>query len=277
MSVNLNNRLTKKYFDHILTQVETLVNQGDGPLIIYLEGGHFNYAFGADDFSQNTLLDAITLGEHLIYRHKKSVKLVYGILVDDLGLACSEDSCLLESASEKQIGNSLPEEIEKILSRSRLIKRDRIQIFSERTTKNRAISSLKKKLKAKPDCLIQKSNNSDEEIYLSIPNKSDIFLCKRQQNVYNIRCPGIMGHHYADVIMKMRKRFFHASRFMIIDWSEIMDRNKVIQGKTVLQHVFDSHNRDEIEVTIYNIFFGDDEGLLTEHHYIPMALKEEVI
>jgi hypothetical protein len=277
MSVDLEYMLTKKYFNHIITQVENLVNQGDGPLIIYLEGGHFNHAFGADDFSQNSLLDAISLGEYLISRYQKSVKLIYGILVDDLGLACSADSCSIASISEKPVAHTLPKEIEHILSSSRFIKRDRVQVFSERTTKNRAISSLKKKLKNKPECLIKKINHEDEEIYLSLPNESDIFLCRRQPHAYNIRCPGIMGHHYSDVVMEMRKRFFNASRFMIIDWSETMDRNKITQGTKVLQHVFDAYKRDGIEVTIYNLFFGDDEGLLTEHHCCSLALEEDVI
>ena len=111
------------YHSSLEVIIENSYATSTGKLVVYLEGGHFNRQFGADEFALNTLSDAVAFGKKLISKYQKNIKLVYGILVDDLGIACSEDSCTLpqlEKISEPQTAGELPEEIEFFIQKNTL-------------------------------------------------------------------------------------------------------------------------------------------------------------
>ena len=113
-------------------------------VIVYLEGGHYNSNYGPDDFSINSFHEAIYLSKQIIKKHKKSVKLAFGLLIDNLGLNCSNNNVCDIKTTNNVNELELNQDIEKIISINKIIKRDRFILFNERTTKNRAIDSLKK-------------------------------------------------------------------------------------------------------------------------------------
>jgi hypothetical protein len=232
-------------------------------MVIYLEAGHFNNRFGVDDFAINTLNDSIALGRILIKKYQKNVRLVYGILIDDLGIACSDESCTLSSlpANEKISQAGLPDELEEIITTSSLIKRDRLMIFSERTSKNRAIDTIKKQIKNNNDSILIKEAEEYSEINVSTNEWGTFMLARRQGSVFTAKCPAIISQHYKDVAIKLRQRFFELNDFVIIDWSDASDKTKVLQGSSAFPVICDSA---PLQTSIINVFFGDDEGELTE-------------
>ncbi|ACS86970.1 hypothetical protein [Musicola paradisiaca] len=252
------------YFDEVMLFVDSCFQHDDGKLVVYLEAGHYNHRFGVDDFSLNTLNDAVEFGYQLIKKYQKNVKLVYGILIDDLGMACSDHSCTLTPASEpsqEKGGADLPDEIDIFIAANPLIKRDKLMIFSERTSKNRAIESIKKKIKQGSEGLMINDDEAGSEIKIALGKETPFLFARRQGEVFTAKCPAIISQHYKDVVMKLKQRFFESNNFIIIDWSEISDRTKVIQGKSALPIIQDD---DLVNLTIVNVFFGDDEGQIVD-------------
>lgn len=256
----------KQYLDTVMTLIHGYCQKSHGKVAIYLEGGHFSPSFGADDFSINTLNYAITLGSMIIKKYQRDIKLTYGILIDDLGLACSEDSCSVlptktTNSTQDSVGSELPNEIESILSNSKLIKRDKVLIFSERTSKNRAIDRIKKIIKNDNHPFILDEKETHTEIKLMDQNHSFV-MARRQGHTFTAKCPAIMSQHYKDVLSKIKQRFADVTDIIIIDWSDLADKNKVTQGRFALSAIQDSDQN--INHSVINIFFGDDDGEITQ-------------
>ncbi len=258
----------KNYYQTLLQQIEnTLDFEPKKPVIVYLEAGHFNPAYGADDFAKNSLSDAIQFGTKLIQQYGKKIRIVFGILIDDLGLQCGSDVCEI-NAKPADTDNTLPQEIESILATSKLIKRDRLLLFSEKTTKNRAINRLKKRLTIGDSSIrvLTPSDDGKSKIMMKLNETGEeILLSNKLDHVFGIKCPGIMGQHYDDVLSKLKERFFESSVFHIIDWSEIMDETKVTHGARAFTNVFNTYaSPNVLSASVTNIFYIDDEGLLSK-------------
>lgn len=253
----------KPYFNAIMNSIESCYNNSNGKMVVYLEGGHFNSGFGADDFSLNTLKDAVEIGSKILKKYSKNIKLAYGILIDDLGMACSEDVCTI--AEKNNINNNkisnLPQELESIFANSKFIKRDKILIFSERTSKNRSINSIKKILKNENKIFTIEDYDEHSEIKICT-GETSFLLARRQGHIFTAKCPAIMSQHYIDVIDKLKNRFSEIEKFIIIDWSDISDKNKVTQGKFALSVIREKN--ELINSSIINVFFGDDDGNIVQ-------------
>lgn len=263
MSLSIEGNHERSYFCEILSYVDECCHKSTGTMVIYLEGGHFNHRFGVDEFSVNTLRDAIFLGKALIRKYPKKVRLVYGILIDDLGISCSEDLCTVNSAPiNERKEQELPHELEKVIAETELIKRDKLMLFSERTSKNRAISTIKKKINH--DSIIVTQHGLDNEVNIKTSSLGIFMLARRKGHVFTAKCPAIISQHYKDVMLKLTQRFFKANSFVIIDWSDASDKTKVLQGVSSYS-IF----KDEplCETTIINVFFGDDEGAFVDVCY----------
>lgn len=260
MSLSCIDHAVSSYIEPLLSSIDDNYKNSEGKLVVYLEAGHFNTGFGVDDFCLNSLKDAVHIGSILIKKYNKNIKLVYGILADDLGLSCADEQCTITPVISQQSVASLPEELEAFIGASKLIKRDKLMIFSERTSKNRAIDTIKKSIKNGCDGLILTENGNYDEIKVRAPDDSEFLLAKRQGSTFIAKCPAIISQHYKDVLLKLRQRFFECDHFLIVDWSDLADRNKISQGKIALQVLQGGLSREKVTVDITNVFFGDDEG-----------------
>jgi hypothetical protein len=72
------------YENEVLELLDDIIDVPARPVIL-LEDGHYNPVTGADKFSIVTLRAALGVGEHLIEHFGKRLRLVFGILVDNLG------------------------------------------------------------------------------------------------------------------------------------------------------------------------------------------------
>lgn len=244
----------KKYLEKTINNIRSI--ESESKLVVYLEAGHYSPKTGATDFSEHSFLDAIFLAKSLIREYGKNIKIVFGVLVDDLGLVCGGGTCQMGTA---QTTSSKPFDdlIEQLIADEAIIKRDRVLRFSERTTKNRGIETLRKLMKREHPNLVV--STEDDCSVMQFQNQADkpIVLARKRADAVSIQCPGIMNQHYSDVLQALRKRFFESDNFVIIDWSELYDESKVRNG---VDAFFQFMAPTDVNCHISNIFFGDDEG-----------------
>ncbi len=259
--------LEKDYIDETVALIEEFIDDQSSSVIM-LESGHFNPEIGPSRFSHQSLNDALDLGSALIRLFPKRLRLVLGILVDDLGIpfATQPGACSGQHYSPCM----LPEGIQQILRASHIVKLDRFLIASERNAKNRAIDQLKRLLDTGPEpderMVVDRTDDDVRRLLLQQESQSNIHLATLNRHTATAHCPAIMGQHYADCFRTIQKRFPKAERLLIIDWSEMMDRWKVISGSKTCVDLLLPDTIEQPERGIINIFFGDDAGELYRLH-----------
>ncbi len=247
------------YRDDLITPLSALIAD-DGPTAFFLEGGHFDPRFDVTPFARRTLRDALEVSGELIKRFGRKVRIVLGVLVDDLGLDCGDDVCSPNSATVSSPSGSLPDALEAILSASHIVKRERVLVSSERNAKNRGIARLKRML-ASSESLRQERRLDAERI--TIDAGRSVLLAEVHGASWSVKCPMVMAQHYLDVAAKLRQRFPAGPRLVLVDWSEMLDRPNVVAGADVA--VFMA--RDDGPFNVFNVLFGDDEGEICRIHH----------
>ncbi|MBY0461675.1 MAG: hypothetical protein K2Q34_00640 [Alphaproteobacteria bacterium] len=264
----------KEYVQNILKNVEEKIVK-NGRSVVFLEAGHFKLGKGADQFALNSLNDALFLGKLLIKKFKKDIRLVFGILIDDLGQGCSETGCSINIPEPSKNREILPSEINLLFEKDPFIKQERVLLFFEKTAKNRSIKYLKKAIQDERDYLtVENTEDQHRNLYFYNQSMEKVLLAKRKNEIFNAYCPSIVGQHYVDICSKLKERFLHTNNFMIIDWSEIMDKPKVTNGAQALKHVFRIDSLENMQLDIINVFFMDSEGQFYE---IEKTLVEDVV
>jgi hypothetical protein len=261
--------LNKPYFDDVMQSIREAISN-NVQAVVYLEAGHFDPRYGATEFSRISLEDALQLTKILIKEFGRNIKIVLGILVDDLGLECSADACTIPLNQPKPVedkATALPNELEDILSSSLLVKRDRIILSSEKTCKNRGLLKLKKLLKsASYEGIISllKDDAGMTRVSFKDSEQNDILLAEFSGSIWKAKCPTIMGQHYIDCFVKIQQRFNHIQKLIIIDWTEMLDYSKVTAGSQAAMKVFKTEGLNNLDLEIYNIFFCDNIGEIYE-------------
>ena len=257
--------MEKNYFHDLSTTVRELI--GDSKAVILLEAGHFDPRHGATEFSKETLRDALFMIRSLVKEYGKSVRIILGILIDDLGLECGETACTITpGATRPGSTDEIPQELEEIL-KSPYVKRDRLLISSERTCKNRGLLTLKKLLKTdtfEDKISLIPTPNQDTKVFFEDSELNQILLSEFSGAIWKAKCPTIMGQHYVDCFAKMIERDREAEKLIIIDWSERLDIPKVTAGSQAAFKVFVSESTQQLSLHIVNIFFSDDAGEFCE-------------
>ena len=253
----------KEYLEEVLSIVRKQVCAHECT-VVFLEAGHFKLNTNVETFSTQSLEDAVCLGKYLINTFKKQVRVVFGILVDDLGQECGIDKCsvsVLTNNDQTAVDRAIPKPLLDILKQEqRYVKLDRVLLFSEKTAKNRSIKHLKNAISSYATNVITEGEQGDVDVYCANQPYGRILLAKKKDKTFNAYCPSIMGQHYADVFAKLAERFFERSCFITIDWSEMMDNSKVLSGTQAFKRVFCNTPSKKMTLTIINIFFADDKG-----------------
>lgn len=246
----------RDYHEKLIQRLKLFVDNKKSP-VVFLEAGHYDPRFGPTTFSYESLKESIAVGEDIIKNFGKKVKVVFGILIDDLGLNCGKEGCSI--TSQPLVEECDIREIENIFASSRFIKRERVLNFSERTAKNRAIASLRKLLKAKSPKVSTRTGSMTESLSFELLSGESVLLAERQDSIYRAKCPSIMGQHYLDCLSKIRQRFTNMSNLIIVDWSQMLDFSKVTAGAEATYSVFLEPERHS-EIEILNVFYLDECG-----------------
>lgn len=252
-------KIEQEIFDRI---EEYVVLNGIQPLTIYLEGGHFDPRKKVDAFAVNTLRFSLNVANNLIYKHKKKVRLVLGILVNNIGFGCDTDSCDIgPNASNEQETVNIPEELQEVLNAYAIYKSEKLIISNEVNLKNRGIRTLRKNL----DRYIESKQISLEsgetaKIY-HIDDGDNFLLAEESSGNWTAKCTTIMGQHYADLFLRLHQRFPENKDFMLVDFSEMFDKHKVGSGKKACFSLFLKPELTKNNNRIMNVFQWDTEGM----------------
>jgi len=239
------------------------------PTVLFLEGGHYDPRLGADAFAVHSLRAAVMLAEHAIKTYGRRIRVVLGVLINDLAMACDESHCNIPlSIAPVSSSGPLPQLLEDVFAASPFVKRHRVQIYSERNAKNRGIKKLKRLLGSSatmpPPCLRAIHKQADEvSIYFESIDGQDIRLAKQSSSLWSALCPLVMSQHYTDVIHNLEQRFADSYPILLVDFSQVADRNKVMRGAELALRLFVPQASEPR--AILNVFYADDDG---EHGFI---------
>lgn len=230
---------------------------------VLLDCGHFDSVDGVDDFSINTTKIAVDMFNLSEKKRRKGVKFLFPILIDDVGMQCSEDAmmCLPKSVMAIPQRVKVPSEIEAIIEKTIGFRNDRLKLFSEKTARNRGIQYFRKSLtdtvQKKSFYIKQQDKDSVSKLFCVLPNGTSVLMADMTtKSTWSGHCPLLMGMHYRDITMWALKRFPHAKAVSIIDFSLYADRGKVNAGAAVAFGAAD----DLLQLqTITNICFADED------------------
>lgn len=234
------------------------------PLTMVLEGGHFNAEDGAELFAIETLRSALVVGETLIRSYGKRVRIMYSILVNDLGMACGKDFCTILQQRAKHQGDALPPQLETMLKGNRFVKRDRVVIATEKHSRNRGLKLLKTHLEHDLNetgtPLVIRTLDHRSTFMLQTEDGYEVEIAIREGKQWTVKCPLIMAGHYRELIDKARQRCIGDSAVAIVDFSELSDRGKVTRGTELALRVFGASDDQDRPVSILNVFWANDSG-----------------
>lgn len=258
--MKLAKRELKDFGNDVMRKVEQLIiSNPQEPLVIYLEGGHYNPSHGINEFSVNSLIFSLDIANNLIAEFKEKIKIVLGILINNLGQVCGDTFCSKDS-SEQSISD-LPSEYHNIFKEYRIVKTDRIIISNEINAKNRAVKYLKNNLDNYIDNSLIEIEDQDQlkKIFYS-HDRNRFLLAETDYKKWIAKCPSIMGQHYADILLTLHKRYPKYKQNLIVDFSEAYDFHKVISGSEAGLNLFLKQELCLKEIEIMNVFLWDDSG-----------------
>ena len=265
---------TYSYRDDLMTRLSPLI-VNEGPTVFFLEGGHFDPRFGVTSFAERSLTDAVDVGHELIACFGRRVRIVFGVLVDDLGLDCGGSICATEPGAEAAdiADGEIPGALDSILAASRIVKRARVIVSSERNAKNRGIERLKRKLASSryalqgtgsPESLQQVQDDSGESIIMDLGRA--VVLAEVRNGTWTAKCPMIMAQHYLDIALRIHQRFPARPRIVLVDWSEMLDQSNVATGAQVAVRIA---YEEGTSLDVMNVFLGDEDSGISRIHHVP--------
>jgi hypothetical protein len=236
----------------------------DAPIAIVIEGGHFNLGSGPDRFAEFSLRCGLTIGRRLISYFGRKIRVIYSVLIDDLGMDCDPQGCSVRTDDIQPSDRSLPPELEVILQRDRFVKRDRVIVATERHSRNRGLKQLKRLLQNKPDMLEDVLTVEDQDGSTSYVMKADdgvtVQVASHVESRWTIKCPLIMAAHYAELVAKVGERFGPAYAVAIVDFSDVSVRGKVARGAELALRALIPAANATCHCSILNVFWGDEIG-----------------
>ncbi|HVZ11687.1 MAG TPA: hypothetical protein VG965_01535 [Patescibacteria group bacterium] len=249
----------------LLDTVRSVASGSDGNRrnIVYIEGGYYDTRFGPTDFSFNTLNSATQTANELIKKEYNITRVSLGVLINNIGISCGEDVCVIPTAREMkpdQNDATVPDSLEEILKNTKIQKSDQI-VTNERTLRNRGIRTARIIADNEKEYAIEKDiNNKGETLYNIMIDGKKIPLAIRKDEKWAARCPLIMGQHYSDLYIKFAKKYGKNVGQILIDMSDMYDRHKVNNGAKVAFLILKSiYGYDTSNLKIINFSFGDDE------------------
>lgn len=238
--------------------------------IVYLEGGYYDTRFGPQDFSINTLSTAISVAEEVIKRKYKVIRVILGVLVNNIGIVCGDDVCVIPNKKndvENENVLKLPEILNKMLKKSKVTKNDPVILTNEKTLRNRGLRIVKKIVNEPKKYNIVMDKNKEREALCSVLIDGEkIPLTIKRGKTWSARCPLIMGQHYVDLYIKISKKYGQDINLLVIDMGEMYDRHKMNNGaKVALVLLHKMYGLDAGNLKIANFSFQDDQLMNFEY------------
>ena len=206
--------------------------------VVVLDCGHFDSVLGMDEFSIATTEMATLLFDRAEALRRKSLKIVFSVLLDDVGMSCDVDAMVcLPKATQAVSRVVVPDEIEKVLGRTAGFRKERLKLFSEKTARNRGIQFYRKhldRLIAHPRFSIEEAANGKRQLLFADNQGNKLLMADlTTDSLWTGHCPLLMAMHYRDVATWANKLFSGDRSTYIIDFSLSHDRGKVNGGAQI--------------------------------------------
>ncbi len=213
--------------------------------------GYFDISTGIDDLAMESLKAGLRLGEEIQRTYNLSRKPAYTVIVNDLGMDCSQDVCELRPVSPSEVDTSALQEICAPLGAA-------FDVVKERTLRNRAARFLKRWQK---DAAIDESIRLEggEVLFDSSLYPKVIAGALNEVGVGIPRCPLIVSEYLELSFKRLSASRQHSSR-MVFDFNRAADKDKVIKGtemylarraqgqEAVVQVFFDAKTHDFVAI-----------------------------
>lgn len=210
------------------------------PANFFIQGGYFETAYGATDFSFNSFNSAIALRRIIQKSHLKN-RMFSGVLVNNFGQDCDEAICSLKEPV-KADDEAIEQEINSLIIHSR-IKNASLTITKETTLKNRGLRMIRQMFKdlSAPihnQAIIYKKTEMPTW-YMRSKFGDDIALFDKYEDNIIAKCPIIMGTYYSDMLRKLETTTTNPNTpFVLLDFCSYKDKATVTRGVEVAFTLF---------------------------------------
>jgi hypothetical protein len=236
--------------------------------VVILEGGYFTATHGADAFTIQSQRSVFRMASQLKHKYGDRVRIVFGVLGNDLGQVCSSDktSCHIASSSGPVVRTQLPPELQAELDNYPHYRSDQLIFLTERRARNRGLRHFIDYYQQHRDDILRGISHLNAvvegnrvQLYFKSEDGQNTAVAQKYDGwQWSSYCPLIMAQHYADVSQRAYKLFSGIQRSIIADLAFIDDRHKVSKGAELALQTY-PHMGD---ASILNVCFGDDEGEL---------------
>jgi len=193
---------------------------------VLVAGGYFETSAGIGAFSRNSFALALETGRTARWLHRGN-KVLYDVIVNDLGTACSTDVCTLPAP-----GAPVPEELDLApLDAAAAAAGVSYSVTRERTLRNRAARAMKPALRGAAALTPPFSREGDEILFRSRTYATVLAGTVKDDHVVP-RCPLIVAEYFARYFARLRA-FPDCSRRHVVDINSLADRDKVTKGAEI--------------------------------------------
>lgn len=215
--------------------------------------GYFDTSTGIDDFSVESMKAGLRLGEGLQRTYALSRKPVYTVIVNDLGMDCSQVVCELKPVAPTDIDTSALQDICAPFGAT-------FEVVRERTMRNRAARFLKRWQKnTASDGAIRL--DGDEILFDSSLYPKVIAGALNEEGVGIPRCPLIVSE-YLELSFKRVSASRQRTSRVVFDFNRVADKDKVIKGTEMYLA-----RRAEGQEAVVQVFFDADTHELVSVPY----------
>jgi len=255
-------------------------SQGDlTKKVLVIDCGHFDSVIGVDDFSLNTTDLAIDIFNNAERERRNGLKIVFSVLIDDVGVLCNEDAMICipkDLADAAPPPSGVPSQILEKLSETVGYRENRVKLFSEKTARNRGIQFFRKRVKAgaidAPFFIKNNQLSKKDQLLCRLVDGNEVLMADMNDAIWSGHCPLLMGMHYRDIAHWASGLFPNKTDVEIIDFSLNSDKGKVNAGAQV---ALGSMNRSKMALRITNVCFPDEDvDLYTLNTYGELAYND---
>ncbi|WP_369146553.1 hypothetical protein [Streptomyces sp. R44] len=190
---------------------------------LLVAGGYFETAAGIGEFSLSSFALAQETGAAARRLHRGN-KVVYDVIVNDLGMSCSDEVCTLPAAP------SAPADVSPLTA----VAADAGTSFTvtrERTLRNRAARAMKRRLREPAEHPLFVLEG-DEILFRSRRYAKVLAGTVKDDHVVP-RCPLIVAEYFARYFARLRAAFPDCARRHVVDINSLADRDKVTKGAEI--------------------------------------------
>lgn len=228
---------------------------------IVFDCGHFDSVLGVDEFSIQTAQLAVALFDLCDSKRRKGLKVVFAILLDDVGMSCDQDAMICLPKDAKQVSRTdIPEDIIQILRPTVGFRKEKAKLFSEKTARNRGIQYFRKNLSALLEdvrfSLVEGEDGRPHLYFRTLQGHNILMADLTTDAVWSGHCPLLMGMHYRDVAIWAQGVFPNNGKVAVVDFSLSQDRGKVNGGAQICMASADKQMNIG---SITNICFADED------------------